>query len=124
MTRRRKKIHNLAADFLCFSLIFYRRSSSSGYKKSPTHQKTLCTLTSFSSARKYRSLAKKNHTLQWAFFPKDAFHSDLALDEKKMSFAAEGIKEEAEGLQTSVLSAIAQCFSTKGTVLSKKKSLI
>ena len=82
VTRRRKKIHNLATDFLCFSLLFYRRSSSSGYKKSPTHQKTLCTLTSFSSARKYRSLAK-NHTLQWAFFPKDAFHSDLALDEKK-----------------------------------------
>ena len=107
---------------LLFSLLFYRRSSSSGYKKSPTHQKTLCTLTSFSSARKYRSLAKKNHTLQWAFFPKDAFHSDLALDEKKMSFAAEGIKEEAEGLQTSVLSAIAQCFSTKGTTLFSKKN--
>ena len=36
---------------------------------------------------------------------------------------AERIEEELEGLQTSVLSAIAQCFSTKGTTLFSKKYL-
>ena len=33
------------------------------------------------------------------------------------------MEEELEGLQTSVLSAIAQCFSTKGTTLFSKKYL-